>query len=115
MLRVIAFSSTFFAAFVLGCSAEKEREIVPATESIPAHVSGSELTASDTSIVWVTIDTVRADHLSAYGYFRNTSPRFDALAAESILFERGYAPIATTLPSSSMKTESAPASASHSA
>jgi arylsulfatase len=51
------------------------------------------------TIVLVTIDTIRADHLGAYGYFRDTSPRLDAFAQEAILFERAYAPMATTLPS----------------
>ena len=38
-------------------------------------------------ILLVTIDTLRADHLSCYGYIRNTSPNLDALAKEGILFE----------------------------
>ncbi len=49
-------------------------------------------------VLLVTIDTLRADHLGCYGYFRNTSPRIDALARESLLFENAYTPIATTLP-----------------
>jgi arylsulfatase A-like enzyme len=32
------------------------------------------------------VDTLRADHLSAYGYSRKTSPRFDALVPEGALF-----------------------------
>ena len=51
------------------------------------------------SIVLVTIDTLRADHLGCYGYFRDTSPRLDAFAREAILFENAIAPMATTLPS----------------
>jgi arylsulfatase len=51
------------------------------------------------SIVVVTVDTLRADHLHAYGYHRATSPHLDALAAEGVLFERAMAPMATTLPS----------------
>ena len=51
------------------------------------------------NILWLTIDTIRADHLGAYGYFRETSPHFDALTEESILFDRCLAPMATTLPS----------------
>jgi arylsulfatase A-like enzyme len=51
------------------------------------------------SIVLITIDTLRADHLGCYGYFRETSPGIDALAGEGILFERAYAPMSTTLPS----------------
>ena len=47
----------------------------------------------------VTIDTLRADHLSAYGYERKTSPNLDRLAAEGALFEVAYAPVPTTAPS----------------
>ena len=39
----------------------------------------------------VTIDTLRADHVHAYGYHRETTPHLDALAAEGVLFERAYA------------------------
>jgi Sulfatase len=50
------------------------------------------------NILILTLDTTRADHLGAYGYFRDTSPAIDALARESIVFERAIAPMATTLP-----------------
>jgi arylsulfatase len=49
-------------------------------------------------ILVVTLDTTRADHLGAWGYFRDTSPELDALARESIVFDAAYAPMATTLP-----------------
>ena len=39
----------------------------------------------------VTFDTLRADHLGAYGYRRATSPRFDELAGGGVLFERAIA------------------------
>jgi arylsulfatase A-like enzyme len=42
------------------------------------------------NVLLITIDTVRADHLGAYGYPRRTSPHIDALAARSALFERAY-------------------------
>jgi len=38
------------------------------------------------NVVFVMIDTLRADRLSAYGYERPTSPIFDALADSGILF-----------------------------
>ena len=80
-------SAILVLALLLSCTAAEE------------HTTGPPPAAPTSSIVWITLDTVRADHLGAYGYFRNTSPRFDALASESILFERAYSPIATTLPS----------------
>jgi arylsulfatase A-like enzyme len=40
------------------------------------------------NILLITIDTLRADHLSAYGYVRNTSPTLDRLAAEGLRFDR---------------------------
>ncbi len=50
-------------------------------------------------VLLVTIDTLRADHLGAYGYAHPTSPSIDALAAEGALFEIAYAPMGTTCPS----------------
>jgi arylsulfatase A-like enzyme len=49
-------------------------------------------------LVLITIDTLRADRLGCYGYFRDTSPELDRLARNSILFERCLTPIATTFP-----------------
>jgi arylsulfatase A-like enzyme len=43
------------------------------------------------AIVLVTIDTLRADHLGAYGYKRPTSPFLDRLAGEGVLFENAFA------------------------
>src|SRR5262245_4642570 len=51
------------------------------------------------SIVLVTIDTLRLEHLGCYGYPRPTSPRVDALAAGSVLFENVRATMAATFPS----------------
>ncbi len=44
------------------------------------------------NVILLLVDTVRADHLGAYGYkVRATSPNMDALAEQSVLFERCYA------------------------
>jgi arylsulfatase len=65
----------------------------------PEESGGAAADAGDLrSIVIVSIDTLRADHLGCYGYFRDTSPTIDRLAEESILFERAVAPMAVTLP-----------------
>jgi arylsulfatase A-like enzyme len=49
--------------------------------------------------VLVTLDTLRSDHLGIYGYPIETSPFLDALAERSVVFDRAYAAIATTAPS----------------
>lgn len=50
------------------------------------------------NVVIVLIDTLRQDRLGAYGYERETSPHFDALARESVLFEQSHTPAPWTLP-----------------
>jgi arylsulfatase A-like enzyme len=42
------------------------------------------------SVLLVTIDTLRADHLGCYGYRRPTSPRIDALARQGTVFDQAY-------------------------
>ena len=49
-------------------------------------------------LVLVMIDTLRPDHLGAYGYGRETSPRMDELAAAGTVFERAYSPSNWTRP-----------------
>ena len=45
----------------------------------------------DVSFVVIFIDTLRPDHLGAYGHPRPTSPNIDRLAAGAVVFERAYA------------------------
>lgn len=51
------------------------------------------------NLLWIVMDTVRADHLSSYGYPKTTTPRIDDIAAEGVLFERMMSPAPYTLPS----------------
>src|SRR5690242_8103053 len=51
------------------------------------------------NLVFVTIDTLRADHLGCYGDRQIRTPNIDALAAESTRFERAYTAVPVTLPS----------------
>ncbi len=53
---------------------------------------------SGPNVLLITVDTVRADHLSCYGYPRQTSPNIDRLASEGILFKRAYTPVPLTGP-----------------
>jgi arylsulfatase A-like enzyme len=51
------------------------------------------------NIILVSIDTLRADHLSSYGYTRETTPAIDSLAQDSAVFLNTFATAAWTLPS----------------
>lgn len=44
------------------------------------------------------IDSLRADHLSSYGYHRLTSPHIDAFAREGVLFENTFSAYIPTTP-----------------
>ncbi|HXO22102.1 MAG TPA: sulfatase-like hydrolase/transferase [Thermoanaerobaculia bacterium] len=50
-------------------------------------------------IVIISIDTLRSDHLPAYGYRGVETPAIDALRRDAILYERAYSHIPLTLPS----------------
>jgi arylsulfatase A-like enzyme len=56
-----------------------------------ALISCSEPPPTHPDLVLIVLDTVRADHLSSYGYGRETAPRFDQLRESATLFERAYA------------------------
>lgn len=51
------------------------------------------------TIVLVSIDCLRADHVGAYGYSRPTTPAIDALAREATVFEKAFSTAPWTLPS----------------
>lgn len=79
----------------LGCS-EEERN---ASEAPPSFLLAPTAVTDAPSIIVITIDTLRRDHLSLYGYPRPTTPALDALAVESIVFERAVATSPWTKPS----------------
>jgi arylsulfatase A-like enzyme len=55
--------------------------------------------AGSPNVLLVVLDTVRADHLSLYGYQRSTTPRLDRLAGRGIRFDRARASAPWTLAS----------------
>ena len=50
-------------------------------------------------LLYIDIDSQRADHLGCYGYHRNTTPTIDGLAREGVRFENFYTSDAPCLPS----------------
>ncbi len=81
----------FLAASVWVCDANLRPSLKP------AQVPSSQ--APPPSVVLITIDTVRADHLGCYGYRRIENPSINKLASEGIRFEHAYAQVPLTLPS----------------
>ena len=49
-------------------------------------------------LILILVDTLRADHLHAYGYPRETSPFLDGLGERGILFEQAISAAPWTLP-----------------
>jgi arylsulfatase A-like enzyme len=51
------------------------------------------------NVLVIVIDTLRADHLSSYGYARPTSPNIDRVASQGVLFENPYSTTSWSFPS----------------
>ena len=81
--RVILLVAMYITAF--GCGSEDHGDT-----SSPQELQGAVL---------ILLDTVRADHLSCYGYRRPTSPNIDALAQKGVMFKQVVSCSPWTLPS----------------
>ncbi len=79
------FVTTAVTLLLLSLAAGCRRDSVPVFRSAP--------------VVLICVDTLRADHLPAYGYKSVETPNLDALRRDSILFENAYAHVPLTLPS----------------
>ena len=51
------------------------------------------------NLVLITVDTLRADHVGAYGWARARTPALDGIATNGAVFERAFAAAPITLPS----------------
>jgi arylsulfatase A-like enzyme/Flp pilus assembly protein TadD len=77
----------------LSASACARRQAPPPAQTLPPGA------LHGANVLLVTIDTLRADHVGAYGSRANLTPTLDALASEGLRFERTYAHVPLTLPS----------------
>jgi len=87
----------------------KKTTIYFSTEGNPKNNNNSSIwinpllyrkAAEDTpNIILVSIDTLRADHLSCYGYPYKTSPNMDELAQDGVIFKHTFSSTSWTLPS----------------
>lgn len=80
---------------VLGASTYDRVELAEGRTlaALPEAVPGAP------NVLLVVLDTVRADHLSVYGYGRDTTPRLARLASRGTVFERARSAAPWTLPS----------------
>lgn len=51
------------------------------------------------NVVFITVDTLRADHLSSWGYHLKTSPNIDKLASDGVRYANAYTVTSRTAPS----------------
>src|SRR5438034_121330 len=52
---------------------------------------------TEAPIILISIDTLRSDHLPAYGYAKVETPAIDAFRADAIRFDRAYSQCPLTL------------------
>lgn len=68
----------------------------PPPEDLPEGVRAG--TPSSPNILLIVLDTVRADHMSCYGYQRRTTPNIDRFAEDARLYTNVLSPACWTLP-----------------
>jgi arylsulfatase A-like enzyme len=73
--------------------------VVGLTLALGLHAAGPARAATRPDVVFLLLDTTRADRLGVYGNPRPTSPALDRLAADGIVFARHYANSHATRPS----------------
>jgi arylsulfatase len=64
--------------------------------SVAAGLAGCQ--REPTPVIILTIDTLRPDHLSTYGYGRETDPGIAAVAADGVVFTRAFTTVPKTSP-----------------
>jgi arylsulfatase A-like enzyme len=60
------------------------------TGADPPAPAVASLDCRGCNLLFVILDAARADHFGAYGYARPTTPSFDALAGEAVVFDRAF-------------------------
>jgi arylsulfatase A-like enzyme/uncharacterized membrane protein YbhN (UPF0104 family) len=69
-------------------------------ERAAAHKGGRPgVVARGGNVLYIVVDTLRADHLPSYGYTAGKTPHLDAFAKDAVRFEHAYANASWTRPS----------------
>ena len=80
MYRKIVIFISFMMLSILGCAQDETPKVAP-------------------NVLFISIDTLRSDHLGCYGYNRKTSPNIDKLAKSGTVFDNMMSTSCWTLPS----------------
>ena len=95
----LVFSVTSFLSYrFLLSPGPPETDVRDSRPSLSA-LEGSAPEPHPWRVILVSIDTLRADHLSCYGYERPTTPAIDRLAEDGVLFSNTRSQAPWTLPS----------------
>lgn len=88
LVLAIAWACTFAGLKIIAAASERHQlaSLPPAQPDAP-------------NVLVIVIDTLRADHLSSYGYARPTTPNIDRFAAQSVIFRNAISACSWTLPS----------------
>jgi arylsulfatase A-like enzyme len=91
----VAFATVAAGLLLIGLSVRRG-----STQPVTAHAStGALSTSARPNIVLIVMDTVRADHLSVYGYGRDTSRNLAALAEDAVAYNNAISTSDITLTS----------------
>lgn len=71
---------------------------IPTVQVLPSPAGTSPLTTTP-NIIFITVDSLRADHISGYGYGRNTTPNLDNFINEGAHFTQANVTAPWTFPS----------------
>lgn len=85
-VAVLLYTASLFVEFNPGGSSDPREVSNDVAETVE-----SLRDADDLNVLFILVDTLRADRLGAYGYERDTSPFLDRLAAGGIRFNRHLA------------------------
>src|SRR5215204_1578863 len=76
------------ASLLVGCGS---------TDVLPDLLPNTPSAGRDTNVVLIIMDSLRKDHVGAYGNDKIRTPNLDALAKESLRFSRAYPESAPTI------------------
>lgn len=99
------------SALVLGVLLALSGTSAEAAPALNVQLNKKPAPAAAGNVLFIVIDTLRADHLPLWGYAKGNTPHLDAFAADAVRFDQAFANASWTRPSfASLMTGRYPAS-----